>query len=321
MEVGGYVVLDGGGSCPPGPGSRLDLDRQLGTELALPTRAGGAPGVQDHGPDPVRARRGHDPRRWLAPFHDALVRVATGAEVQAWLQRSERPHAKLRLGELALAAGVPCLADAGGLRPAYLPLRSVGVGQDLLTRGDPGAPADRDRPAPGGAGPELGLRAAGRFAPTPIRPWPGATGEAARAGRGLLRRRPGRAEAPAARGRDRSGGAGRPAPAGPDRGPRGVRRAGGAARQRGPAHARGADRTASRPEARRLGLRVRNLGVDRFTVWAPGEAGSVLDAVHDQGLAVSSSTWARCPRARSSRSWPERCSATCGGDGTSAARC
>jgi hypothetical protein len=34
--------------------------------------------------------------------------------VQAWLERSARPDAKLRLGELALAAGVPCLADAGG---------------------------------------------------------------------------------------------------------------------------------------------------------------------------------------------------------------
>jgi len=37
------------------------------------------------------------------------------------------------------------------------------------------------------------------------------------------------------------------------------------------------------PETRRLGLRVRNLGVDRFTVWAPGEIGSVLDTVHDEG--------------------------------------
>ena len=35
--------------------------------------------------------------------------------------------------------------------------------------------------------------------------------------------------------------------------------------------------------ARRLGLRIGNLGVDRFTVSAPGETGSVLDAVHDQG--------------------------------------
>ena len=36
------------------------------------------------------------------------------------------------------------------------------------------------------------------------------------------------------------------------------------------------------PEERRLGLRLSNLGVDRFAVWARGEPGSVLDAVHDQ---------------------------------------
>jgi DNA helicase HerA-like ATPase len=38
------------------------------------------------------------------------------------------------------------------------------------------------------------------------------------------------------------------------------------------------------PAARRLGLRVRSLGVDRFSVWAPDESGSVLDAVRDQGI-------------------------------------
>ena len=43
-----------------------------------------------------------------------LVRVATGPEVQAWLQRSARHDAQLRLGELAQAADVPCRADAGG---------------------------------------------------------------------------------------------------------------------------------------------------------------------------------------------------------------
>jgi len=37
------------------------------------------------------------------------------------------------------------------------------------------------------------------------------------------------------------------------------------------------------PELRRLSLRIRNLGVGRFTVWAPGQAGSVLDTVHDEG--------------------------------------
>src|SRR5208282_1088081 len=38
------------------------------------------------------------------------------------------------------------------------------------------------------------------------------------------------------------------------------------------------------PEAQRLALRLHNLGVDRYTVWAHGEAGSVLDAVHDQAV-------------------------------------
>jgi DNA helicase HerA-like ATPase len=37
-----------------------------------------------------------------------------------------------------------------------------------------------------------------------------------------------------------------------------------------------------RPEARRLSLRLSNLGVDRYTVWARGETGSILDAVHDE---------------------------------------
>ena len=40
-----------------------------------------------------------------------------------------------------------------------------------------------------------------------------------------------------------------------------------------------------RPEAeRRLGLRLRNLGVDRFGLWAREQPGSVLDAVHDEDV-------------------------------------
>jgi Helicase HerA, central domain len=49
-----------------------------------------------------------------APFHDVLVRTASGAEVREWLQRSEQGYAKLQLGELALVAGAPCMADASG---------------------------------------------------------------------------------------------------------------------------------------------------------------------------------------------------------------
>ena len=38
------------------------------------------------------------------------------------------------------------------------------------------------------------------------------------------------------------------------------------------------------PDKRRLGLRMSNLGVDRFAVWARREPGSVLDALHDQDI-------------------------------------
>src|ERR1700758_2706389 len=49
-----------------------------------------------------------------APFHDVTIRPAGGAQVRAWLERSARPGAKLRLGELASLTGVPCLADGDG---------------------------------------------------------------------------------------------------------------------------------------------------------------------------------------------------------------
>jgi uncharacterized protein len=45
----------------------------------------------------------------------------------------------------------------------------------------------------------------------------------------------------------------------------------------------------SRPEAQRLALRIRKLGVDRFGVWARDDAGSSIAAVHDtdaRGLVV-----------------------------------
>ena len=113
LRIGGYVVLEGDGNPRLGQVLTLELD-QLSTELTLPARAGGVP--ENRTQVQIRYAGGEgailegDP----APFHDALVRVATGAEVQAWLQRSGRHYANLPLGELALAAGVPCLADASG---------------------------------------------------------------------------------------------------------------------------------------------------------------------------------------------------------------
>ena len=282
MEVGGYVVLDGGGTARLGQVHALELDRQLGTELALPTRAGGAP--ESRTMVQIRYARGEGTilDGGSVPFHDALVRVATGAEVQAWFQRSERRHAKLRLGELALAGGVPCLADAGGFdRHTFLcgqsgsgKTYSLGVilerlliETDLrLVVLDPNSDFVRLPEVRPDADPVLTGRyreAAGRVA-------------VYSAGAGGRRLRLHAAEIdPAAQAallrldpiEDREEYAALAALLASEDPPTLEALTG-----------------SSQPEARRLGLRVRNLGVDRLTIWAPGEAGSVLDAVRDQSL-------------------------------------
>src|ERR1700758_1521796 len=113
LQVGGYVVLDDGGIPRFGQVITLGLDR-LSAELLLPANAGGAP--QNRTQVPVQYAHGEGTilEGGSAPFHDAPVRAATSGEVQAWLERSARPGAKLHLGELALAVGVPCVAQASG---------------------------------------------------------------------------------------------------------------------------------------------------------------------------------------------------------------
>ena len=49
-----------------------------------------------------------------APFHDATIRAATPEEVAAWLGDSAVDRAQLPVGELRLAPGVPFALDAGG---------------------------------------------------------------------------------------------------------------------------------------------------------------------------------------------------------------
>ena len=114
LQAGGYVVLEGDGLSRLGRVLTLELDRELSTELTLAARAGDARDTM--GQVQIRYARGDGiiVEGDSAPFHDVPVRVAAGPEVKAWLQRSQRPDAKLRLGELTLAAGVPALADASG---------------------------------------------------------------------------------------------------------------------------------------------------------------------------------------------------------------
>jgi DNA helicase HerA-like ATPase len=281
FQVGGYVVLDDGGTPRFGQVITLDLD-QLSTEVMLPTHPGGAP--ENRTQVPIRYARGQGTilEGDAAPFHDVLVRAAAGPEVQAWLERSAPPGAKLRLGELALAAGVPCLADAGGFdRHTFLcgqsgsgKTYSLGVilerlliETDLrLVILDPNSDFVRLGNVRGGADPVLAERyqKAARGVAVYSADAPGerrlrlhvaeidpATQAA------LLRLDPIADREEYAALAD--------VLASPSR------------------SALEALSGSDRPEERRLGLRVRNLGVGRFTVWAPGETGSVLDAVHDQG--------------------------------------
>ena len=62
LQIGGYVMLEGGGSVHLGQILSLELD-QLRTELMLPGSCGGRPREPDAGPDPVCARRRRHPRR------------------------------------------------------------------------------------------------------------------------------------------------------------------------------------------------------------------------------------------------------------------
>jgi DNA helicase HerA-like ATPase len=104
LEAGGYVALEGGGEARLGQLLSLGLEQRETGALDRPGRilirvAQGEGAVLD-GP--------------AAPFHDALVRPATPDEVSAWLDRTRPDRARLDVGELALARGVPFALDAGG---------------------------------------------------------------------------------------------------------------------------------------------------------------------------------------------------------------
>ena len=103
LEAGGYVTLDGGSASRLGQVLSLELHSEDATGPGLPEvriRVGRGEGVVLEG----------DGRA----FHDALVRPARPDEVDAWLDRIRPRRAALEVGELALARGVPLELDAGG---------------------------------------------------------------------------------------------------------------------------------------------------------------------------------------------------------------
>jgi hypothetical protein len=283
LQVGGYAVLDDGGVPRLGQVLAIELDQQRGAELTLPPTAEGAPEARTEVHYRYARGEGVVIDGDLAPFHDALIRVATETEVQAWQQRHAQPHAMLWLGDLALAAGVPCLADARGFsRHTFLcgqsgsgKTYSLGVILERLLIEtdlrvvvlDPNSDFVRLDQLRSDADPVL----AGRYQQAAH----GVAVYSAHAG-GDRRLRLHAAEVdPAAQA---------------------------AALRLDPIADRDEyaalvgfltgentptmeDLDGSKlPEAHRLRLRLANLGVDRYTVWARGEAGSVLDAVHDESV-------------------------------------
>jgi hypothetical protein len=280
LRLGGYVVLEHDGIERLGQILALGLDQREGTELDLPADAGAPVGVRTQ----VMIRHAHGEGAILdgdaTPIHDATVRPAAGHEIRAWLERSRPRRAALLIGQLALAPGVPSALDAGGFdRHTFLcgqsgsgKTYSLGVvlEQLLVETGlrivvlDPNSDFVRLSTVRADADSAVTER----------------YGEAARGvsvhscrAAGELRLRLRLAElSPAAQAAllrldpiaDRDEHAELTA-----------------LLEEGAPPSVEALLASPRPEAQRLALRARNLGVERFALWAGSQPGSVLDVLHD----------------------------------------
>ena len=113
LQVGGYVIIEhearhASASCSTSSWSSVD-----GPEMGVRPRAGDAQIATTVTFRIVRGSgvvRDGDP----TPFHDGLLRPAVPAEVHAWLERVRPARAELEVGELRLAPGAPFRLDAGG---------------------------------------------------------------------------------------------------------------------------------------------------------------------------------------------------------------
>jgi hypothetical protein len=275
LRLGGYAVLGDSGL---GQVLSLDMAVREGTELALPPQEEEA-GSGLRAQVPIRYARGDGVvlEGDGAPFHDAPVRPAGSDEVRAWLERTRPPRARLEIGELTLAPGVPCALDAGGFdRHTFLcgqsgsgKTYSLGVILERLLMEtdlrvvilDPNSDFVRLHERREGGDEALAARyreaAAGVRVPR-VRLRLAELEPAAQAA--LLRLDPIA---------DREEHAELAALLAEERLP-----------------ALDELESSPRPEARRLAMRARNLGAAGFGIWARGEAGSIVDAVTGQDRCV-----------------------------------
>jgi uncharacterized protein len=104
LEAGGYVALDAGGEVRLGQVLSLEMEQRETGALDRP------------GHILIHVARGEGTMLDVdgSPFHDALVRPAGADEVAGWLEGTRSDRARLEVGTLALAGGVPFALDAGG---------------------------------------------------------------------------------------------------------------------------------------------------------------------------------------------------------------
>ena len=110
LRTGGYVAIETDGVARLGQIVELELVEVDGPELA--SSAFDDSGTSVAANVRVRAVRGSGVilDGDGAPFHDGIMRPATSKDVEAWLERVRPRRAALEIGELRLAAGVPCLS-------------------------------------------------------------------------------------------------------------------------------------------------------------------------------------------------------------------
>lgn len=113
LQVGGYVALEDSAGSRLGQVMSLDLAVEEATALEQPME-----GTAGTTRSRVLVRLARGAGTILdgdgLPFHDALARPATPEEARAWLERAGAERAQLEVGELALVPGVAYALDAGG---------------------------------------------------------------------------------------------------------------------------------------------------------------------------------------------------------------
>jgi uncharacterized protein len=270
LQAGGYVMLESEGSARLGQitALRLEVERAAGGDMEIPIRHARGDGAILDGSD--------------RPFHDATLRAATPDEVRDWAQRTAKPRARLTSGEFTLAPGVALSLDGGGFdRHTFLcgqsgsgKTYSLGLILERLLAEtelrlvilDPNSDYVRLGRVRDGADPELAARY--REAASGIEVHSAAQG-ADRPLKVSLREVATDLQAALLRldpvaDRDEYAEL---------------------ATQLAEEHPATLDdlMASDRSEARRLGTRIGNLGLNDYGIWARGERGTVLDALEDDG--------------------------------------